>query len=203
MAESNRAFKEALKLLAKIRTKVQRQTTAMQKESDLAFRLVANSLVDLQKEIERCTTELSAWHSVFWQRTLRTYPSTKADLKDVWILLLSPGESGLPQEERYTGAVLQGGIERSSKLPDPKPEPIRTMDLHTRFQLRVASILEREFPRLSMETLARLIVLVYLCFNLVHESSGELLIGPNSEKLTVGAVYEKLKRQKRRQRIKS
>jgi hypothetical protein len=202
VAESNRAFKEAFEVLANIRTKVQRQKTAMQKKSGPAFLRVADSFADLQKEVERCTSELRAWHSVFWRRTLTTYPSKKADLKEVWIPLPSPGEWGLPQEESYTGAVAEG-VERSSRLPNPKPDPKRTIDLDGRFQLRVAGMFEEEFPDLSMETRARLVVLVYVCFDLVKASEGELGIRPDSAKLTVGAVYEKLKRQKRRQRIKS
>lgn len=197
VADSNQAFKKAFKLLSTVSTKIQQQTTAMQKESGLAFLHVADSLDSLQKEVERRTTELRAWRSVFWHRTLAAYPSTKADLKEVSIPVPSEGEWGLPHEQHYTGAVAQG-VERSSKLPDQKPEPKRTIDLDTRFQLRVAGIFEREFRQVSMETRARLVVLVYICFGLAVEDkgTGELKI-QSKQNLTVGAVYEKLKRQKR------
>lgn len=196
VAESNQAFKEVLKLLAKIQVKIRRQTKFVQKKSGGAFRCVANALGDLQKDVERRTSELRTWYSGFWYRTLAAYPSMKADFKNVWIALPSSEEWDLRHEERYTGGVARG-VKRSSELPGLNAAPKRTIDLDRRFQLRAARIIEREFSDLSMETLARMVVLVYLCFGLAHECAGELEIVPGSGKLTIGAVYEKLKRHKR------
>jgi hypothetical protein len=203
VAESNRAFKSALSLLASLRLKARKQATTMKQKPGPAFRLISRSLVDISKEIERCSRRLKETRSEFWRKELRTYPGKWDNPQEVWIALpQSATEWDLPHEESYTGAVAEG-VERSSRLPNPKPDPKRTIDLDGRFQLRVAGMFEEEFPDLSMETRARLVVLVYVCFDLVKASEGELGIRPDSAKLTVGAVYEKLKRQKRRQRIKS
>jgi hypothetical protein len=170
----------------------------MKQKSGPAFRLVSRSLVDISKEIDRCSRQLRKTRSEFWRKQLRTYPGKWDNPQETWIALpQSAREWDLPQEESYTGAVAEG-VERSSRLPNPKPDPKRTIDLDGRFQLRVAGIFEEEFPDLSMETRARLVVLVYICFDLVKASEGELGIRPDSATLTVGAVYEKLKRQKRR-----
>lgn len=203
VAESNRAFKSALSLLASLRLKLRRKATTMKRKSGRAFRLISGSLLDISKEIERCSRELKETRSVFWRKELRTYPGKWDDPQEVWIALpQSATEWDLPQEESYTGEVA-AGVGRSSRLPNPKPDPKRTIDLDGHFQLRVAGMFEEEFPDLSMETRARMVVLVYVCFDLAKASEGELGIRPGSAKLTVGAVYEKLKRQKRRQAVTS
>ena len=199
VAESNRAFETAFKVLGTIKKNAQGQATSMERKSGPAFRRILNSFVQLETEIERCFNELRTWRSAFWRRTLTTYPGKKGDAKDIWIPVTAPEDWGLPQEEVYTGAVKEA-IERGSRLPDPKPEPKRAIDLDSRFQIRVASLFGLEFPRLKKSTRARLVVLVYICFNFVtvDNSKGELKIRPSEEQLTVSAVSEKLKRYERR-----
>ena len=205
IAESNRAFKSAMLLVATLRRKASRTAAAIKQKSGPACELISRHLVDIITQMERCSNKLEETRSNFWQIQLRPYPLKGDNPQEVWIALPTSGEEwDSPRDVCYEGKVAEGII-RASKLPDPTPEPKRTIDLDYRFQLRVAAIMDQQFqfPKLTMETRARLVVLVYICFGFAKVREGELWIPANREKLTVGAVYEKLKRQKRRQRIKS
>ena len=205
VAESNRAFKSALSLVATLRRKASRKAAAVQQKSGPACELISRYLVDVITQMERCSKKLEEARSNFWRIRLRPYPLKRDNSQEVWIALPTANEEwASPRDVFYEGKVAEGLI-RTARLPDSKPDPKRTIDLDQRFQLRVAAIMDQQFPnpKLTMETLARLVVLVYLCFDLVTEKAGEIRIRSNLEQLTVGAVYEKLKRQKRRQRIKS
>jgi hypothetical protein len=198
VAESNRAFKSALSLVATLRRKASRKAAAMRQKSGPASELILGYLVDITTQMERCSRELEEARSNFWRIRLRPYPLKRDNPQEVWIALPTSGEEwDSPRDVFYEGKVAEG-VMRASKLPDPKSEPKKTTDLDHRFQLRVAAILGQRFPNLSMETRARLVVLIYICFGLVSVSDGEIRLRSNSRKLTVGAVYEKLKRQKRR-----
>ncbi|MFZ0914500.1 MAG: hypothetical protein WAN09_14545 [Candidatus Korobacteraceae bacterium] len=203
VAESNRAFRSALSLVATLRRKTSRKAAAMRQKSGPACELISRYLVDVTTQMERCSKELEEARSNFWRIRLSPYPLKRDNSQEVWIALPTSSEEwDSPRDVFYEGKVAEG-VMRTAKLSDPKPDPKRTIDLDQRFQLRVATIIDQRFPNLSMETRARLVVLIYICFGLVSVSDGEIRIRSNSEELTAGAVYEKLKRQKRRQRIKS
>ena len=197
VAESNQAFKSALGLIAIIRRKIKQAASASRQEPGPANKVVSRFLADLTMQLERSSENLEKARSNFWRIQLRPYPLERDNSQEVWIALpLSEKEWGSALDFRYEGKVAEG-IARTAKLPESDPNPIRTIALDRRFQLRVAAIMDQQFPDLSMETQARLVVLVYICFGLVRESAGVIRIQYNLQKLTVGSVYEKLKRQKR------
>jgi hypothetical protein len=57
----------------------------------------------------------------------------------------------------------------------------------------VAAILGRAFPDLTKATIARLVVLVYICFDLVEHDEREFRIKGNKWPFTPSAVYQKIK----------
>jgi len=74
----------------------------------------------------------------------------------------------------------------------------RRSDLDTRFQLRVGTLLRKSFPRATLRTIARLVVLCYICGDFVEVRNNKLCIrqlGAESKRneLTPDAVYQKLR----------
>jgi hypothetical protein len=74
-------------------------------------------------------------------------------------------------------------------------ERVNTLrDLDRDLQLKIATVLRHEFPKLRKSTIARLVVLAYICCGLVEENeAGETCIKGNKSRLTPSAVYQKLK----------
>lgn len=76
-------------------------------------------------------------------------------------------------------------------------EPLRDIDLDTRFQVGVAAVLRGYLPRqerVSFRTICRLVVLVYIAAQLAEEQSGELVIKNTRRKLYVPDVDQRLRR---------
>ncbi len=61
-------------------------------------------------------------------------------------------------------------------------------------QLKIAIILRHKFPKIGKATIARLVVLAYICCGLLEENeAGEMCIKGSKTRLTPSAVYQKLK----------
>ena len=70
-------------------------------------------------------------------------------------------------------------------------------NLDTQFQTRAGDLLRSSDPSLSLETISRLVVLAYICADLVEESKDKHLIILGSDpnrKLTVASTYDKLRK---------
>lgn len=79
--------------------------------------------------------------------------------------------------------------------PFPPLQPInKKQDLDRQFRHRVASILHCVFAKLTRLTIARLIVLTYICAELVeYDAKGKLRIIADKRTFTVDAVYQQIK----------
>jgi hypothetical protein len=195
VAESNQAFRSALAMLSTFQSDAKIQADRLRQKPGPAFTLISSYVEKITEEIESCSNGLQAQHSAFWHKKLTPLPGREQDAQEIFIPLEVSDEWSAPLEESYIGSV-KVAVERGLRLPDPKPEPRRGIDLDYRFQVRVAWIFKLAFPRLTRETRARLVVLVYICFNFVavNPGTGKARIRANKKELTVAAVYEKLKR---------
>lgn len=107
-------------------------------------------------------------------------------------------EEAIPGESSSVGyintAEKRSGEEHVSRK---RVEHVNTLrDLDRDLQLKIATILRHEFPKLRKTTIARLVVLAYICCGLVEENdAGEMCIKGNKALLTPSAVYQKLKGQ--------
>jgi hypothetical protein len=123
-----------------------------------------------------------------WADALATYPLRQQDYEHrVWFM----HDSSNPFQAAYD-ADLQRLIDRSDALPHTA-KLIRGFDLDRRFQLHVAAILKRELPRLSKSTIASLVVLAYICAELVEVTGEGIRIPGTKRLLTPTGVYQKLK----------
>jgi hypothetical protein len=86
--------------------------------------------------------------------------------------------------------------ERFNKFKYPR-KLTRRIDLDSRFQVRFAVVLRHylqlKITHVSLTTIARLVVLTYICGGLAGEQGGKLTIAGTGKRLTVGAVDQKLR----------
>ena len=101
-----------------------------------------------------------------------------------------PGDSspvgyiGTAEKRRGVEHVSRKRVESVSKLHH----------LDRDLQLKIATILRPEFRKITKATIARLVVLAYICCGLVEENeAGEICIKGSKTRLTPSAVYQKLK----------
>jgi hypothetical protein len=144
------------------------------------FSQLAESVANERKEFSNLKTKR-------WTEALKTYPLREEDTQNsIWVF----ADSGMPMELEYD-AALRRLIERSEALPQTS-KLIRGFDLDRRFQLRIAAILARALPRVSKMTVARLVVLTYICAQLVEVKGGVRIPG-TKRLLTPTGVYQKIK----------
>lgn len=95
------------------------------------------------------------------------------------------------------------GIEHQSLTTPRIKQPLfQERELDGRFQVRLGAILRSYLQQdqfsskkgLSLRTIARLVVLVLICADLVFERKGELFLRHNNTKVSVESVIKKLRR---------
>src|SRR5207248_4029738 len=64
--------------------------------------------------------------------------------------------------------------------------PTKRVNLDTRLQIHLAAVLRYHFPKLSLRTVARLVMLLYVCGGLVRETENRLVL-VHSDKPTAKA----------------
>jgi hypothetical protein len=190
VVQLNRMNREAIAFLRETEKKLVGMEKRFLQESHLPTALrMASRLQELSELVGKHREGIQK--NINWQRALRTYPLTAEDWEDTLIAL--PDLAGDPRESAvlaFTGHLAKKAS-RSESLPQPATLT-RELDLDRRFQVRIAMILQRAYPGISKMTIARLVVLVYICANLV-EMKGGLRIPGSKHPLTAGAVYEKIK----------
>lgn len=163
-----------------------------------------NIFSKLSRAVSEERANLQESHKSYWERALLAWQVEGEE--EEWYVDVSSDEKTpeprRPQEPNEEEAIF-GKVRFPTTL-------VKNADLDRRFQLRVAMILRRYLLDASLQTVSRLVVLCYLCGNLVTVESGKAYIplskaNPSGKReLTVGAVYQKLKDEPalRRQRKK-
>lgn len=120
IAESNRAFKSAMLLVATLRRKASRTAAAIKQKSGPACELISRHLVDIITQMERCSNKLEETRSNFWQIQLRPYPLKGDNPQEVWIALPTSGEEWTHRGMSATrGRSQRGLLEPRSCLTQP------------------------------------------------------------------------------------
>jgi hypothetical protein len=191
VAQLNRLHREAIAFLGETEKRLVGMEKRFRQESHLPVALqMASRLQELSKLVGIHREGFQK--NIDWRRALRTYPLTEDDWEDT--LIAMPDIPGDPSES--TVLAFKGHLAEKASRGESLPQPAtltRELDLDRRFQVRIAMILHRAYPGVSKMTIARLVVLVYICANLVEIKDGLRFPG-SKHPLTVGAVYEKIKK---------
>ena len=130
-----------------------------------------------------------------WQAGLATNPlgldalSLDDKIRPSNFGFLKPSELMSIQQDHEEGSPTD--YFKSRLLPN---QVIKKLNLDSTFQIRAAAILTFVFPRLTKMTIARLAVLACICADLTNSNIEDgLKIKGNKSKLTVSAVYQKIK----------
>lgn len=189
VSDLNQMFDDVEDLLKTIKRRVAKQESGLYKRIAVpTAEGVSHLLSDLLTYIADKQKALLEMKATAWEDALKTYPLRTEDYDHVRFGLGDPE----PYFKQYADPHLQRLIDRSQSLPHLS-RLLRAIDLDRRFQIRVAAILAREFRHLSKMTIARLVVLTYICADLVDTMNGAIRIRGHNRDLTHSAVYERIR----------
>jgi len=177
-------YREHVNHVKKVSHDLRRVVSSMAKTAEIwqeaAMRIRFGDVLDTQKEIAKIQSQVGHFQAEYWDR------------------LFCMGEFSIPKQESGVLHYYQAlrPLPPSVLLPAIRQE----RNLDRLFQIRVADLLleycnrSNRRSKVSLRTIARLVVLIYICADLViHSEKGLVIRGSRpARKVSVDATYESL-----------
>jgi len=210
VTKANRAFRNALSDLDQIGKQLLGTGKTLRRLfPSVAIEPICGRLSNAATYVRSRRREIECDIDRFWKKALATVPfESESDQDDeeivpdgIWGLLSYSATADEEQPNVSTPIgyfespeVRRRGRSEARKLFPEIQQINKKLDLDRHFQVRQAYILHRAFPELTKSTLARLIVLIYICADLVeYNEEYRLRIKGNRRTFTPDAVYQKIK----------
>jgi hypothetical protein len=192
---ANVAFRKAFHAL------VQAERLILKTSKKVAILPVRHHLVRLSEHVASVRATLERDREGYWERALSASPDERAG----WSINLDSDEvEMIPPQDLIESEKIFASANYRRRL-------IKRSDLDKRFQVRMAVVLRRSLPTISLETISRLVVLCYICADFAEEREVKKLVDgkqvamrqlvikqlveeTDRHELTVGAVCDKLRK---------
>lgn len=158
----------------------------------------ANELVRTNRELADDRRFLLATVERFLKQKQRCFRPETKDVLDRCVNNLKYGIRRLNTAQKEKWEFPRGYFGEILREPKYRRYPVREMDIDARFQIRAGKILRfflRKKYGVSLQTISRLVVLVYIAADLARINADDhLIVNLTGKKLTVGKVAQRLTR---------
>jgi hypothetical protein len=159
------------------------------------YQLMSGKVLETRRQMNFELQLLASTKKKFVEHIAR-YPSSNHRWSKKYLRMILADTKKIRHEQGRLWLGHRGAWRRLLLQPEYRRRPLRELDLEGRFQIRVAKTMRTSLQKddgVTLRTVARLVVLFYLCAGLAEDKKDYIEVKNTGRELSVDAVDQKLR----------